>query len=619
MLPVAFLVALLVARGADATAHASPWYLPFLVAVFVLPIWYAGGWARRPWQRAPLALLVVQAVVTYVPFAVFGNGWVGGASGLLMGLVLLVLPAPASWVVAASLLGVEALLWNVVVGVPFLPAVSSGLWVLDAAVNNALGLYGLVRLSRVVDELARTQDELAEAAVLRERRKAGEQLATAIENRIQEVAKHARAALRWLSTTEEDARNEATAAGRIARVALAEGRRLRSYDDVGPAYRADPGRVPGPRLAKGVLATVLAMFALVNMLNALAPTADLRAHYDVTGPAIVLAIVVSVGVPLLHWRHTGTQHGGERPLYWPETLALLALLAYAEFPVMEAGGLIFLAWLAGSILLLVRGRSRWFWFVVVAASLPALTWLIWPASMRDAATTTWLIYATAIGIAFGLMTYGLSRLAGLAAQLADRREQLAALATVRERLRLIQDTHDLLGLGLSTLALKTDLVAELIGRDDRRAAHELSEVVRLCSAVREDASRVAGERAELSLTAEFAAAEEVLAASGIDVFTERAPLPLAADADAALAIVLREAVTNILRHSAAQRCAITLAGVDGLVRLRVSNDGATPPRPGPGRGLANMRDRITALGGDLATKDGGGTFVVVAELPDDRG
>jgi len=528
------------------------------------------------------------------------------------------LPSPGSWVVAGALLGVEALLWNVVVGVPFQPAIASGLWVLDAAVNNALGLFGLVRLSRVVDELARTQDQLADAAVLRERRHASEQLTSAIEDRIQEVAKHARSALRWLSTTEADARGEVAAAGRIARTALAEGRGLRAHDVDEPATQTDLGRVPGPALAKGVLATVLAMFALVNMLNVLAPTVGLQAHYQVSGPAIALAVVVSVGVPVLHWRHSGARHGGERPLYWPETLALLAVLTYAEFFVLEAGGLIFLAWLGGSILLLVRGPSRWFWFVLVVFSLPGLTWLVWPSSMRDAATTTWLLYATALGIAFGLMTYGLSRLVGLADRLADRREQLAALATVRERLRLAQDTHDLLGLGLSTLALKTDLVTALIGRDDQRAAHELSEVVRLCSAVREDASRVTGERTELSLTAEFTAAEEVLAASGIDVFTERVPVPLAADADAALAIVLREAVTNILRHSAAQRCAITLTGADGLVQLRVSNDGATPPGPAPGRGLANMRDRIAALGGDLATKDGGGTFVVVAELPDAR-
>ncbi|TDP96517.1 two-component system sensor histidine kinase DesK [Labedaea rhizosphaerae] len=615
MLPVAFLVALLVARGADTTAHKTAWYLPFLLAVFVLPLWYAGGWARGPWRRVPLALLAAQAVVTYVPFAVFGNQWVGGASGLLMGMVLLVLPSPGSWVVAASLLGVEALLWNGVVGVPYLPAISGGLWAVDAAVNNALGLFGLVRLSRVVGELARTQDELADAAVLRERRRTSEQLATAIEGRIQEVAKHARAALRWLSTTEEDARGEVTAAGRIARAALAEGRQLRAHDPVEPLRRSEPGGVPGPLLTKGVLATVLAMFVLVNMLNVFAPTDAPGSGHQVSAPVVVLAIVVSVGIPLLQWRHSGAQHGGERPRHWPLTLALLAVLTYAQFPAMEAAGLIFLAWLAGSVLLLVRGPWRWFWFVLVATSLPVLTWLRWPAVIRDSITTTWLLYATSIGIAFGLMTYGLSLLAGLADRLDERREQLAALATVRERLRLAQDTHDLLGLGMSTLALKTDLVGELIGRDNQLAARELSEVVRLCSAVQDDASRIAAERPELSLAAEFTAAEEVLAASGIDVFTERAPVPLAADADAALAIVLREAVTNILRHSAAQRCAITLAGADGFVRLRVSNDGATPAHDRRGRGLANMRDRVAALGGELATKAGGGTFVVVAELP----
>lgn len=614
MLPVAFLIALLVARGADASAHATGWYLPFLAAVFVLPLWYAGGWAPGPWQRAPLVMLAVQAVVTYVPFALFGNDWIGGASGLLMGLVLLVLPAPGSWVVAALLLGVEALLWNVVVGQPFQPALASGLWVVDAAVNNGLALFGLVRLSRVVGELARTQDALADSAVLHQRRTAAEHLTAVIESRILAVAKHARAALRWLSTTEEDARGEVAAAGRIARAALAEGRRLHVHDDIEPVPAA-PVRTPGPLLAKGVLATVLVMFVLVNFLNVLLPTSDLQAFGFDRGLTLTVAIVVSVGIFLLQWRHSNARHDGERPRYWPLTLGLLAVMTYAEFPLLRYGGLIFLAWLVGSILLLVRGPWRWFWFVVVTSSLPLLTWLVFPASLDSAYIVTWIVYATALGVAFGLMAYGLSRLVGLAGRLAERREQLAALATVRERLRLAQDTHDLLGLGMSTLALKTDLVDELIGRDNQRAARELSEVVRLCSAVQADAGRIAAERPGLSLAAEFSAAQEVLAASGIDVFTERAPVPLAADADAALAIVLREAVTNILRHSAAQRCAITLAGDDGLVRLRVSNDGATPPHDRRGSGLANMRDRVTALGGELATKDGGGTFVVVAELP----
>jgi len=93
------------------------------------------------------------------------------------------------------------------------------------------------------------------------------------------------------------------------------------------------------------------------------------------------------------------------------------------------------------------------------------------ASGESPSTTTVAlraVYTAAISACFGLMAYGLSRLAGLAVRLANRREDLAAVAAVRERLRLARDTHDLLGLGLSTVALKSDLIAALIGRDDAR-------------------------------------------------------------------------------------------------------------------------------------------------------
>jgi two-component system sensor histidine kinase DesK len=156
-------------------------------------------------------------------------------------------------------------------------------------------------------------------------------------------------------------------------------------------------------------------------------------------------------------------------------------------------------------------------------------------------------------------------------------------------------------------------VAALIGRDDQRAARELGEVVRLCATVGADVGRIAGERPELSLASEVATATDVLESSGIDVFADRRLEELATEVDTVLAIVLREAVTNILRHSAAQRCVITLVDDVDVVTLRITNDGAATP-PGEGRGLENMRTRVEAVGGSLTTRHERGTFVVVAAV-----
>ena len=92
-----------VARSADANPHPSYGYVPFVLALYVLPLWYASGWRREVWVRYRWGLLALQAVGTYVPFAVFGHGWVGGVSGLLGGLVLLVVPGRRGWLLFAGL------------------------------------------------------------------------------------------------------------------------------------------------------------------------------------------------------------------------------------------------------------------------------------------------------------------------------------------------------------------------------------------------------------------------------------------------------------------------------------------------------------------------------------
>jgi two-component system sensor histidine kinase DesK len=140
-------------------------------------------------------------------------------------------------------------------------------------------------------------------------------------------------------------------------------------------------------------------------------------------------------------------------------------------------------------------------------------------------------------------------------------------------------------------------------------------MVNLCATVGADAGRITGERPELSLASEFAMATDVLAASGAQVSVQSGPVRPGTEADTVLAIVLREAVTNILRHSTAQRCAITLDGDGDTVTLRISNDGAAPPPADTrGHGLDNLRARVEALGGVLTTRHGRGTFVLVVEL-----
>ena len=318
-------------------------------------------------------------------------------------------------------------------------------------------------------------------------------------------------------------------------------------------------------------------------------------------------------------------------------------MPYMLQPVHFVGGLPGFA--AGSCLLLLPGRWRWAGYAAVVASWSALFVTVPQIGLTAPGGRRTSVYITAGIAVVGLVVYGLSWLAGLARQIEALRSELARMAVLAERLRVARDVHDLLGLGLSAIALKTDLIARLIGRDDARAAAEIAEMGRICAHARADIRLVTDASRHLPLDAELAAAQEILASAGVAVRVDLGAGPLPAAADTVLAPVLREAVTNILRHSAATSCTIEVTATDGALRLRVGNDGvpdraaaggpadrtanggpaAGRRRRGPaglpvagagtGRGLANLTARVQAAGGNLTVSQAAGRFELSAEIP----
>lgn len=169
----------------------------------------------------------------------------------------------------------------------------------------------------------------------------------------------------------------------------------------------------------------------------------------------------------------------------------------------------------------------------------------------------------------------------------------AELARVRERLRFAADLHDIQGHHLQVLALKTELAERLIDRDPERARatiHEAQEIAR--TALEETRTLAQGYR-QVSLRDEIVNAASVLEASGAMV---RVEVPDGLD-DPLLATALREATTNILRHSNASVVEIT--GTLQPPSLRVVNDGVIAPPNGSGSGLASLAERFAARGGSV--------------------
>ncbi|MBC6461097.1 sensor histidine kinase [Actinomadura sp. HBU206391] len=209
-----------------------------------------------------------------------------------------------------------------------------------------------------------------------------------------------------------------------------------------------------------------------------------------------------------------------------------------------------------------------------------------------------------------------------AGRLNEARRLSAELAVKDERLRFAADLHDIQGHHLQVIALKSELAARLAQIDPERAAAEMREVQRLSTdALRDTRAVVQGYR-RTTLDDEIANATRVLAAADIDARMSLEPAAVAGRADLAtstrhlLGLVMREATTNVLRHSRARHAEVDYRVIGGFARLRVINDGADERTvTTSGTGLRTLSERLRAAGGELTWDHDGDRFVIAASLP----
>ncbi|MBV8158933.1 MAG: sensor histidine kinase [Dyella sp.] len=177
-------------------------------------------------------------------------------------------------------------------------------------------------------------------------------------------------------------------------------------------------------------------------------------------------------------------------------------------------------------------------------------------------------------------------------------EEVRRLAATAERERIGRDLHDLLGHTLSLITLKLELSRKLFDRDSEAARREMEEAERVARhALAEVRAAVTGIRAT-DLAAELASAKLLLESSDVVLDYGSLPASLPTDLERSLALVLREAVTNIARHARASRASVAIEVIGETLQLRVEDNG----RGGigvHGNGLCGMQERVRALGGQL--------------------
>src|SRR5271157_2750816 len=192
-------------------------------------------------------------------------------------------------------------------------------------------------------------------------------------------------------------------------------------------------------------------------------------------------------------------------------------------------------------------------------------------------------------------------------------EELEHLAKVAERERIARDLHDVLGHTLSLITLKAELARKLVDRDAERAKQEIQDVENASRAALADVREaIRGYRSD-GIFAELARARSALETAGVSVECDTQPVPLSADQESVLALALREAVTNVVRHADAHRCNVVLKQADSRCTLEVADDGRGASGP-EGNGLRGMRERLEELGGSLRLLSSNGTRLII-DLP----
>ncbi|MFD0901884.1 sensor histidine kinase [Actinomadura sediminis] len=533
------------------------------------------GW---PWT------LGAQAVLTAVGMVWYASTWYGNSGFLAAAILLLVRRRWAAWggfalVIAAQFAAAS----------PVRPtAVEAAYLAVGHAAFVGIALYGVARLADLVSDMRRTRDGLAAAEVARERLVFAQQLNERVGVSLERVVR------------DGDAGDPAAVGRRldVARAALNETR------SVAHGYgRERPAAAP---VADDLTSRAVAVLGAATICLMIVPTEVrwfLRA--DLGAPETAVFFVALAAFVLLFLRACAPSG---RPL-WTLGVFVPALVPLLFFDLALWHVVFFLP---GVVLVVVRGWARWVLAIPLICLDPLL--VIWDAQLGDP-TVLGMVYEVVWSGERALVVYGLVRMGELALQVREARAELARTAVARERLRFATDLHDLLGLGLSVVVLKNELALRLLDRDPDRARVELAEGLAAARRALADMEAVVSARGEIALAAEVESTRAALSAAGIEVSGSVRPVPLPAETDMLLATVLREGVTNVLRHSRADRCELTVEAVGRNVRLRLVNDGVSGRAAAPGVGLTNLERRARELGGTLTAGREGDGFRLAVTVP----
>lgn len=337
-----------------------------------------------------------------------------------------------------------------------------------------------------------------------------------------------------------------------------------------------------------------AVFALLwQVLEIIAVWSDgrsLRAHVVST---IALAVVYAAYLfaPELMWRRS----------LRGRVVVLAGVALLAGLLLFVVGPLAVWTWLLVAALSGFVAERFWVAGVVVLAILGA-QFLVAASTGWDTAVNSGILFAPVITVSVGASMLFFGRQREAEQRLGVAQDEITRLAVVEERARFSRDLHDVLGHSLTVVAMKSELATRLVDVDPARAKTEMQDVERLSREALQGLRRAVSGYREADLDAELVSARAALEAAEIDAAIPHDGDAAADDVRSLFAWVLREGVTNVVRHAAASRVRVTLT----RTALTIEDDGTGLLDPDaasttPGNGLRGLRERADAVGATLTT------------------
>ena len=352
---------------------------------------------------------------------------------------------------------------------------------------------------------------------------------------------------------------------------------------------------PGAWLSRRRRVSLSALFLVYLLYVAIAVADDSRGVGEVTGFVVLGAFAVTY----LEIVDRAPQLGDTA---FAAAVGLLLVLMVAEVPFARATGLNLLLYIT-AVLVMRLGERAWPGVVVFALGALFVPTLVhgWHYTLSDS-----VVLVTPIAVpVVALLSFALREIAKSNFALVEARAEVARLSAEAERARIARDLHDLLGHSLTTITVKAGLARRIGQIEPERALEEIAAVERLARRSMQDVRAAVTGYREVTLTGELAAGGELLRAAGIT-----AELPGAVDVvDRAhqelFGWVVREGITNVVRHARASFCAVRVSRClleivdDGANAALERGNGDDATLSTSGTGLSGLRERVASAGGTL--------------------